>query len=545
VTPPRDDDKTTILLAKHFEGDLSPSEMEDLRAILDEDAGARDTLVRMARREALLAEMVKSEAGAPSPEEEASFAHDTTRRRTPVPASSSRAHRHTTRSRRRTRSGRTYRRGGNASATYIALGVTALAAAAALLLVLRAPATAPASRRHDPDVALVASVRGKVTLRRQGAAAPVNLSTELRPGDRLESSDDGAVSFCYSDGTTVALSEGSRLDLQGGNGPKRLFLVGGTLRAAVAKQPAGSPLRAGTAYATVVVVGTRFTLAAVDEQSVVEVDEGAVAFEHVGHGGTVRVLAGSSARATVGEVALIARDVPVKTARPSSRVTRGLVVLYELEERAGRVARDTSGNGTPMNLYVQGGMSWLDGRDGMRIHGGRLVSDGPATKVHEALQRSRAFTLETWCTPAEAIQVGPARIVTLSKDPGGRNLTLGHGIFERPGNDFTVRFRTTGQSNGTPELCTPMVISTRRTHCATTYDGSALALYLDGKPVASRRISGDIGNWDPTFPLAVGNEGVTFERPWVGEVELVAIYDRPLSPDEIETNFVAGKAERE
>jgi len=67
------------------------------------------------------------------------------------------------------------------------------------------------------------------------------------------------------------------------------------------------------------------------------------------------------------------------------------------------------------------------------------------------VNRAQALTIEAWIKPANSTQAGPARIVTLSKDTGGRNFTLGQkaGVYE-------VRFRTTTTSaNGEPALSSP------------------------------------------------------------------------------------------
>ena len=58
--------------------------------------------------------------------------------------------------------------------------------------------------------------------------------------------------------------------------------------------------------------------------------------------------------------------------------------------------------------------------------------------------------------------------------------------------------------------------------------------------VASLSIRGtDFSNWDPTFPFQVGNEA-SLDRPWIGTIYLVAIYDRVLSQEEIRQHFLAG-----
>jgi hypothetical protein len=128
-------------------------------------------------------------------------------------------------------------------------------------------------------------------------------------------------------------------------------------------------------------------------------------------------------------------------------------VLYEFREGTGRVVRDTSGTGTPLNLQVKDDstVQWLPG-GGLRIGGSALIaSSGPATKVTEAVRQSRALTIEAWIRPENTVQAGPARIVTLSRDMGGRNFTLG-----QKADAYEVRLRTTATSpNGEPAVSSP------------------------------------------------------------------------------------------
>ncbi len=129
------------------------------------------------------------------------------------------------------------------------------------------------------------------------------------------------------------------------------------------------------------------------------------------------------------------------------------VVLYDFREGSGRSVKDRSQDGAPLNLEIKdaSAVRWLDG-GGLRIVRPTLVaSSGPAAKLTEAVKRSKAFTIEAWIKPANRTQAGPARIVTLSKDPGVRNVTLG-----QMARAYEVRFRTsTTSSNGEPALATP------------------------------------------------------------------------------------------
>ena len=131
----------------------------------------------------------------------------------------------------------------------------------------------------------------------------------------------------------------------------------------------------------------------------------------------------------------------------------GALLLYDFREGTGQVVKDKAGTGNPLNLQVKdvSAIQWLEG-GGLRITGSMLIASAePATKLVEAVKQSKALTIEAWVKPANITQAGPARIVTLSKDPGSRNFTLG-----QKADAYEVRFRTTVTSpNGEPALSSP------------------------------------------------------------------------------------------
>ncbi len=157
-------------------------------------------------------------------------------------------------------------------------------------------------------------------------------------------------------------------------------------------------------------------------------------------------------------VALYGRALTGDEIRRSAKMNRHQtpaepLVLYEFREGAGQVVKDTSGTGTPLDLKIED-TTCVQWRDivGLRIMRPTLIASlGAATKVIEAVQRSGAFSLEAWIKPANTTQTGPARIVTISRDTGGRNMTLG-----QKGGAYEVRFRTTSTTaNGEPALSSP------------------------------------------------------------------------------------------
>lgn len=241
-------------------------------------------------------------------------------------------------------------------------------------------------------------------------------------------------------------------------------------------------------------------------------------------------------------------DPPIPLAAPAvlpvihrPRVETGLVALYQFEELGGDTIRDGSGFGPPLNLTIDdpGFTSRPPGAltigQATRIH-----SNGPASKVNDAIEASSELTVEAWIEPANLTQDGPARILAISQDGSSRNLTLGQ---EADFYQFRLRADNTGP-NGSGILVetAPGTLTTALTHVVYTRDTSGAAtLYLDGASSAT----GTIGNagqplgWDSGYELSIGNE-TTGDRPWLGTLHLVALYDRALTPGEVTQNFDAG-----
>ena len=227
----------------------------------------------------------------------------------------------------------------------------------------------------------------------------------------------------------------------------------------------------------------------------------------------------------------VAADAP-------QRVESGLEAIYDFEEGAGSVVHDRGGTEQPLHLQVDASPAtrWKDGA--LVVTGSaKIASAGPAKRISEAIQRSRALTIEAWLKPENAAQNGPARIVTLSADPSRRNFTLG-----QDGSRYDVRLRTSKTSeNGIPSLSSPAgSLTAELTHVVYSRDADGKArIYVNGKAHAEQEVAGDLANWSGDFRMALANE-LTGDRPWRGELHLVAIYSRALTSDEVAQNLAAG-----
>jgi hypothetical protein len=196
------------------------------------------------------------------------------------------------------------------------------------------------------------------------------------------------------------------------------------------------------------------------------------------------------------------------------------IALYDFQQGQGGTIKDISNAGKPLNLKVNntGAVTWLS-TGGLRINAPVLISSSePATKVSDAVRKSHEITIEAWVKPSSVSQAGPARIVTVSSDPGQRNFTLG-----QKGGAYEMRFRTTSTSrNGEPALSTPGGEDDPKQICGLRKESGDLAIiyFPAGGSVAvkagslatglkTRWYNPRTGRWRP----ATADDGETFTAP--------------------------------
>lgn len=246
------------------------------------------------------------------------------------------------------------------------------------------------------------------------------------------------------------------------------------------------------------------------------------------------------------------------------RVDEDLLVLYTFDEEAGDVVHDRSQVEPLLDLKVMdpAATSWTG--TGLTFdHATVVSSEGPATKVTQGCLESEAITVEAWVTPGEDPLDEWRRIVTVSVDEYQRNFTLGEHTFGTAGGQqpvnarsFFGRVRTTQTtSSGRPEFVAWDSVGTETAHVVYSWRGDGTeAIYIDGEQVSDPVRNGypptfdglrlgDISIWSENYALAIGNE-LNGARAFDGEIHLVAVYGRALSPDEVHRNYLAGPRPR-
>ena len=229
---------------------------------------------------------------------------------------------------------------------------------------------------------------------------------------------------------------------------------------------------------------------------------------------------------------------PTSSADQSPRVRSGLLVLYDFSTDSGAAIKDRSGVGSPLNLRVRNPQAVHRQPGSLQVRSASQIRcEQTPHRMITSIRRSGEITIEAWIRPANVRQQGPARIVSLSQNGSNRNFTLG-----QDGDKFDVRLRTTSTtSNGLPSISTAAgTLKTALTHVAYTRTRSGRAtIYLNGESKAAEKVDGSLRNWDDSFRLTLANENGG-GRPWLGTYNLVAVYSRSLTADEVRQNFRAG-----
>ena len=223
---------------------------------------------------------------------------------------------------------------------------------------------------------------------------------------------------------------------------------------------------------------------------------------------------------------------------PLSGEDKGLLVLYDFKSEDGSFIKDKAASGEPLDLKVLNKETVEKSNGVLSIKGKTLIrSEKPAKKIIDAIKTSGQITIEAWVTPAKIKQKGPARIISLSKDTTNRNFTIGQDI-----NKFDFRFRTTKTDrNGLPSVTSSSSeFETSLTHIIYSREkGGKTTVYVNGRKVSSKTVSGDLKAWDNSYYFSLGNE-LTADRPWLGAYHMVAVYSKSFNPDQAKRHFDAG-----
>jgi glucose/arabinose dehydrogenase len=206
-----------------------------------------------------------------------------------------------------------------------------------------------------------------------------------------------------------------------------------------------------------------------------------------------------------------------------SAASNGLVASYNFDEGSGTFLTDRSGTGN--NGTLTNGPTW----NASGKYGKALSFDGTNDYVNipdsNSLDLTTGMTLEAWIKPT--VSTGYRDIVFKTQPSHEAYAMYVTNGSSRPTGHVNIGGEKTAQG-------TAQVSTTTWTHLATTYDGTALKLFVNGVQVSSTAVTGNIPVTN--LPLTLGGDTVWPE--WFkGLMDDVRIYNRPLSATEIQSDM--------
>ena len=206
----------------------------------------------------------------------------------------------------------------------------------------------------------------------------------------------------------------------------------------------------------------------------------------------------------------------------ATRVTSGLVGLWELEEDGGATVHDTTPSPLDLTIDDTSRVTWKP--HALELTDYVEITSGSTNFAKAKAACTSEFTAETWVESAKNGENDYARIVWWGSS-SSRNLALG-----------TYRDDTWWASMHASEDLQQGSVTTSLTHfVGTRASDGTLTSYVNGTSVGTLGTSGGFSD----YPLTLGN--VTGGgRGFRGTLHLVAIYCRALTPAEVKTNFAAG-----
>ncbi len=211
----------------------------------------------------------------------------------------------------------------------------------------------------------------------------------------------------------------------------------------------------------------------------------------------------------------------------------GLVAWWKLDERDGRTAADSSGNGH--DAAVQGNPTWRPA--GGRV-GGAIALDGDGDFLEVA--NESAFDFTGGVTVAAWI-----RAESLDK-PWQAIITKGEWAWRLQRNEETNTLEFACSGVHVPsESAYGSLYGTRELklgewcHAAGTYDGKRMALYVDGALDTAQAAWGPVGVDDE--PVLIGENAAEKGRFWNGLIDDIRIYNYGLTESQVKELYNQGK----
>ncbi|MBI5471752.1 MAG: immunoglobulin domain-containing protein, partial [Ignavibacteriae bacterium] len=256
---------------------------------------------------------------------------------------------------------------------------------------------------------------------------------------------------------------------------------------------------------------------------------------------------GSASDPSAGCLALVAHEcdvnfgnitvVPTVSAARPVRSPDDIVAMYRFGEGSGNTIHDVAAQGEPAELTVEKpeAASWING-GGIALNMPSAIQSAQAgLKILQAVKTSNAITVEAWLKPTLVSQSSPLHFFSLVERDGVRLLDVQSTMNnDRSAISFEAQMQTAAASMIQP--IGSLAKANGLTHVVFTRDASSEAtLYLNGEPRASGSPVVNFADWNDAT-LVLGGD----ESGWLGEYQLVVVYSRAITAEQVRVHFEGG-----
>lgn len=207
-------------------------------------------------------------------------------------------------------------------------------------------------------------------------------------------------------------------------------------------------------------------------------------------------------------------------------VAAELVLYFNFNEGTGDTASDSSGKGN--NGVLVGNVRWVDGKYGKAI---QVDNSYVEVEQSDSLNITEAVTIAAWIYPTSDVQSAYAKII--EKDFSRPNPPyISYGISVNFANTGKYAFEVAAEGTISGPQSTSLFAPNEWTHIAGVYDGSTIAIYINGVMEASQDKTGVIDESEGNLYIGKSTPGVN--EPFTGIIDEVVVWDGALTESEIQ-----------
>jgi len=226
------------------------------------------------------------------------------------------------------------------------------------------------------------------------------------------------------------------------------------------------------------------------------------------------------------------------------RIKEGLIAEYIFSFDSNQIILDRSGFERPLDLIIRepSSIEQTPGGNLKILTNTRLCSQQEAVKISQACKKANEITVECWLKSRESQNQNLSKVLSIENNSSqafALNVVSDITAVEK------IYYSTNLCTTTTDEFGNPGLIMNTNLdadvlqHIVYTHSSSGdEKIFVNGEELVSGFRPANYSKWENDYSLFIANN-FSENAPWLGDIYLLAVYNRSLSPEEIYTNYLA------